>query len=44
MNNFKNSLSKNLKPYTPYIPKINKITLRSILKGRKLHEKYFIKN
>lgn len=35
MNNFKNSLSKNLKSYTPYIPNINKAILRSMIKGRK---------
>lgn len=36
MNNFKISLSRNLKPYSTYIPNINKATLRSILKGSKI--------
>lgn len=32
MSNFKTSIGKNLKPYTSFIPEINKPTMRSLVK------------
>lgn len=41
MNNLRVTLNKNLKPYSKYIPEINKPTLRAILKGKKIILKKF---
>lgn len=36
MSNFKTSIGKNLKPYTKYIPEIDKQTMRTLVKREKL--------
>jgi COMM domain containing 5 len=44
MNNFKTLINKDLKPYSKYIPEINKPTMRSLFKCKFsiLHENYFL--